>query len=191
MKSDKKQHILTVAEKLFNRFGINKTAVDEIARYANVAKGTIYNYFGNKDGIINEIIDKKISKFDDIIEKSINKTKDPFRKINIALTERIKILINNPFLSDKTLYYNETNLKQVLDELDKRAKKIINKILDSHINEKISKFEKKRIINTIFFTIRGIEESVKNKFEQISIEMIEMDIDYLIKVIFSKYNLAT
>ena len=79
----------------------------------------------------------------------------------------------------------------MLDELDKRAKKIINKILDSHINEKISKFEKKRIINTIFFTIRGIEESIKNKFEQISIEMIEMDIDYLIKVIFSKYNLAT
>ena len=43
------EKILSAAQSLFFRFGFKKTSVDEIAAEAGVGKGTIYNYFANKE----------------------------------------------------------------------------------------------------------------------------------------------
>jgi AcrR family transcriptional regulator len=51
MKPDNLEAILTTARKMFARYGLKKTSLDEIARTARVAKGTIYNYFGSKDQV--------------------------------------------------------------------------------------------------------------------------------------------
>ena len=42
---DKKTKILRIAQEQFSKFGITKTTVDEIAKIAHIAKGTIYHYF--------------------------------------------------------------------------------------------------------------------------------------------------
>ncbi|MEX1362407.1 MAG: helix-turn-helix domain-containing protein [Nannocystaceae bacterium] len=44
----KRLHILRAAAELFARQGYRKTSVDEVARVAGVAKGTVYSYFTNK-----------------------------------------------------------------------------------------------------------------------------------------------
>lgn len=44
----KRQRIIESATTLFLRHGYRRTSVDEIAREAHVAKGTIYTYFKNK-----------------------------------------------------------------------------------------------------------------------------------------------
>ena len=44
------------ALELFNKFGVNKVSVDEIASYAGVSKVTIYKYFKNKDGLYKEVV---------------------------------------------------------------------------------------------------------------------------------------
>jgi len=51
-----KEIILATSQKLFSRFGLDKTAVDEIAKFAHVAKGTIYNYFKSKINIFEEVV---------------------------------------------------------------------------------------------------------------------------------------
>lgn len=52
--------ILKAASKLFIRQGYRKTSVDEIARAAQVAKGTIYSYFpGKTDLMIQAIVVEK------------------------------------------------------------------------------------------------------------------------------------
>lgn len=43
------QQIQAAAEKLFLHYGFRKTSVDQIAREAGIGKGTIYNYFRNKE----------------------------------------------------------------------------------------------------------------------------------------------
>ena len=48
---DKKERIIEAAISLFARYGIRKTTIDEIARNAQVGKGTIYLYFKNKEDI--------------------------------------------------------------------------------------------------------------------------------------------
>jgi len=55
MESEKRAQILTLAKKKFERFGFNKTTVDEIAKDANISKRTLYQEFENKEKILEEL----------------------------------------------------------------------------------------------------------------------------------------
>src|SRR5262249_25525066 len=49
---DKQQRILDAARKRFRYYGVKKTTMQEIARDAGVAVGTLYLYFKNKDDLL-------------------------------------------------------------------------------------------------------------------------------------------
>lgn len=55
-KEEKKQSLLSAAFSLFTQKGVSKTSVDEIARQANVAKGTFYLYFQDKTQLLQELV---------------------------------------------------------------------------------------------------------------------------------------
>lgn len=48
---DKAEAIIAAGEKLFSRFGYRRTSMDDIAREAGVAKGTLYLYFDGKAAV--------------------------------------------------------------------------------------------------------------------------------------------
>ena len=48
----KRERILRVATGLFVRLGYRKTSIDEVARQAGVAKGTVYLYYRNKAELV-------------------------------------------------------------------------------------------------------------------------------------------
>ena len=52
----KKQEILDAAIKIFAKKGFKATTLDEIAEKSEFGKGTIYNYFSNKEEIYKETI---------------------------------------------------------------------------------------------------------------------------------------
>lgn len=52
----KRKSLLDAAKYLFMENGINNTSIDAIVQHANVAKGTFYLYFQNKEDILNEIV---------------------------------------------------------------------------------------------------------------------------------------
>ena len=43
MKEEKLESILDTAKKMFARYGLRKTCLEEVARMARIAKATIYN----------------------------------------------------------------------------------------------------------------------------------------------------
>jgi AcrR family transcriptional regulator len=49
--SEKRGRILEAAQSLFLRYGIKRTSVDDVAREAGIAKGTVYLYFDSKAAI--------------------------------------------------------------------------------------------------------------------------------------------
>ena len=51
-KQDREQRILAAARHLFDRKGYAGTAMEDIARRANLAVGTLYNYFPSKDDLL-------------------------------------------------------------------------------------------------------------------------------------------
>ncbi|MGE5313682.1 MAG: TetR/AcrR family transcriptional regulator [Acidobacteriota bacterium] len=61
-KKSRQDEILNAARILFSQKGYHNTTLEEIAHKAEFAKGTIYNYFANKDelffGIMNSVIDE-------------------------------------------------------------------------------------------------------------------------------------
>lgn len=55
-KERKRQSLLAAAYGLFTEKGVAKTSVDEIVRRANVAKGTFYLYFQDKDHLLQQLV---------------------------------------------------------------------------------------------------------------------------------------
>ncbi|MBS7344631.1 MAG: TetR/AcrR family transcriptional regulator [Caryophanon sp.] len=53
---DRRQEILSAATKSFTLFGYKATTMDQVAKIANVGKGTIYTFFNNKEELFNEIV---------------------------------------------------------------------------------------------------------------------------------------
>ena len=55
-REERAQRILDVTAALILRWGYNKTTIDDIARQAGVAKGTIYLHFKDKESMFEELI---------------------------------------------------------------------------------------------------------------------------------------
>ncbi len=55
-KANTRRTILQVAEELFSAQGYAETRAEQIAKKTGVAVGTIYLHFGNKDGLLREVL---------------------------------------------------------------------------------------------------------------------------------------
>ncbi len=65
---DKQKLILQKASDLFANKGFTEVTMDEIATSAGIAKGTIYNYFRNKNDLIASLMENNIKSFLEILE---------------------------------------------------------------------------------------------------------------------------
>lgn len=61
-KEGTKKKIIAVAMNLFKEQGFNATTMEQIAKEADIAKGTLYNYFSVKEAIIDEYIKRSFAK---------------------------------------------------------------------------------------------------------------------------------
>ena len=69
-KEETRNKIIAVAVELFNRSGLEAVTMEQIAEVADIAKGTLYNYFPSKDSIINAYLQKSFQdRNDDRLEK--------------------------------------------------------------------------------------------------------------------------
>ena len=55
--------IMCAAEEVFSRHGFERATIDEIVAIANVGKGTVYNYFKNKELMFYKLVYDKNSVF--------------------------------------------------------------------------------------------------------------------------------
>lgn len=56
-------HLLDVAEKCFERHGITRTTMEDIAAEARVSRPTLYRYFGDRESLITSISQRRAQKF--------------------------------------------------------------------------------------------------------------------------------
>lgn len=62
---DRRQEIVEAAAKSFSLFGYKATTMDQVAKIANVGKGTIYTFFSNKEELFQAIVLKMIREMRD------------------------------------------------------------------------------------------------------------------------------
>ena len=89
---EKKERILSVAQKIFARFGIQKTTMDEIAKKARMGKATLYYYFKSKEDIFAEVIRKESNILKQKLNVEIAKANTPQEKIKAYVLTRMKHL---------------------------------------------------------------------------------------------------
>ncbi len=53
--TEKRTRILQAAQSLFIRYGVKRTSIDEVARAADIAKGTLYLYYDSKEMLFAEV----------------------------------------------------------------------------------------------------------------------------------------
>lgn len=90
MKKDRKkikEKILQVAEEMFIKKGFFPTTVDEIARQAKIAKGTVYLYFPTKENIYLALFENKLKMGIEILEKVKNMPINTKEKISLIFDE--------------------------------------------------------------------------------------------------------
>ncbi len=91
---EKKEHILSIAQKIISKFGIQKTTMDDIAKKARIGKATLYYYFKNKEDIFREVIQKESKILKEKIEEELRKVNTPQEKIGAYILTRMKTIKN-------------------------------------------------------------------------------------------------
>jgi len=137
IKEKRKTEIMHIASDLFYSKGISDTTISEISYLANIRKGTFYEYFKNKDDVINEYIktyfknayiqiDDEIENYKTNREKIIfivkflfmSKTTD--KKFTYILVEFLRLTFNKKKEeSEKLHHFNEHNLNLIVKYLEK------------------------------------------------------------------------
>jgi AcrR family transcriptional regulator len=108
MESEKRNQVLSFAKKRFERFGFNKTTVDEIAKDAGISKRTLYQEFGNKERILKELFVSEASSVKQAILNQINKTIEPAGKLKTYIRLALKYLDQDPFID--SVLHDESGL---------------------------------------------------------------------------------
>ncbi len=85
MNDNKKGKILLAAQELFSDRGYHETTVEEIAKHAGVAKGTVYIYFESKEQLFKEVIKSGFKELTRILEEKLETTNDPLEKIRFIV----------------------------------------------------------------------------------------------------------
>ncbi|GAB6281512.1 MAG: TetR/AcrR family transcriptional regulator [Ignavibacterium sp.] len=185
MTTDTKELILITSQKLFARFGLNKTTVDEIAKIAHVAKGTIYHYFKSKEELFMEVIEKEAILLQNEIRNSIDAAKSPQEKLRAFVLTRFKHLkelvnyysaLKDEYLSHYS-FIDNARKKNFDEEI-----KIVANILKEGIKKNIFDIENVNLTALAIVTaLKGLEYpwTIETPLQD-----IEKNINTLLKVLF-------
>ena len=76
-----RERILTGAREQFERFGLRKTTMDDIAKSIGMGKSSIYYYYKSKDDIFDSVLDDEMLKLRYAVDKEVQQKKDLAEKL--------------------------------------------------------------------------------------------------------------
>lgn len=165
LKIDKtREKILQVADKLFGRFGFYKTSMDEIAKIARKAKGSLYYHFSSKEELFKEVVAKEIRHLKNELSNIINdESLNSKEKIKQYLLKRMEVLseASNYHETIKAdLYEHFEFIDELRADFDNWEKQKIKDSIEAGINAnefdvKIEEID--AIIDVFLMVLKGLE----------------------------------
>jgi AcrR family transcriptional regulator len=154
-----KEMILAAARKVFQKWGLNKTTMEDIAHEAGKGKSTLYYYFKSKEDIFEAIalgeMDAILSKTSTIIA-GLSSAKEKLRKhIQITLVE-IKNTINIYPIVRGEIKGNKEFIQRIKDKMNTRDEKVIQEILRFGIKNDEIRFVNESDIEKTASVINGL-----------------------------------
>ncbi len=173
---DTRDKILSVANKLFSRFGFHKTSMDEIAKIARKAKGSLYYHFASKEDLFTEIVNKEIVSLKNQLSIIVEDTDlSASGKMKKYLTKRMEVL-------NEAANYHETLkadffehfdfIDEIRSELDNWEKENLKKIIQQGVdsNEFAPIQDMEVLLDMFIMVLKGLEIPffLQNKYNKYS-----------------------
>lgn len=92
---NKRQQILDAAYIVFSRKGYHRATVDEIIALADTGKGTVYNYFNNKEQLFYTLIHEISEPFEASLRVVVHSSTPPLLKIKKLITLFLEFYVKN------------------------------------------------------------------------------------------------
>ena len=103
---NKEKAILDASIKIFAQRGYHSAKISAIAEQAEIATGSVYLYFKNKEAILLTIFDRLWAVLTDSLNNTVRRTDiDPSKKLDVVIDQFFDIFITNPALA--TVFVNE------------------------------------------------------------------------------------
>ena len=184
MKAQKRESILNTARQMFARYGIRKTNLNEIARMARVAKATIYNYFGSKEQVYFEVLNREANELMDRMSEAAAQIKSPLEKLRFFYRTRFtKMKEISHVLAGRG--DGEDQLRSLTDIIRERLFKkevgLVQSILEEGVREGV--FRMDNILQTarvIGYALQGLEAAFPTPRSR---EEMEADFEQLFNVL--------
>ncbi len=94
-KEQKRKKIMEAALKIFSKKGYSPAAIDEVAREAGIAKGTLYLYFQDKEDLFCSTILHVIDNLALLLQKNINEQMNPLEILKSLAFYQLKFFSQN------------------------------------------------------------------------------------------------
>ncbi|MCP4134506.1 MAG: TetR/AcrR family transcriptional regulator [bacterium] len=139
----RKKHILECAKKLFSKKGYYNTQISDIIQEANIARGTVYQYFKNKDDIFITLLEDFYKQWEDVAIKDMgdltSKGLTHYNYLRNRVKNTLHFFANDHDLSNIVLRVAPGlggNFESPIKRLENKIKLIISNDLQFGINNK-------------------------------------------------------
>ncbi len=96
---DRRADLLAAAADRFLAVGIRKTTMEDIARGAGAGKATLYRHFGNKDAVIDALLEREGQRFERRMQTAVGRLDTATARIEAAFLTGVDFFVQHPVLT--------------------------------------------------------------------------------------------
>lgn len=97
--ADVQARLLDSAEACFARFGLTKTTMEDVAKWAGMSRATVYRYFKNRDELLMGVVEREARRTAEQIELELRSIHDPGEYIVEGILVALAEIPRRPALS--------------------------------------------------------------------------------------------
>jgi AcrR family transcriptional regulator len=135
--NDVKENILLSAEMLFLKYGFKSITMDDVARELGISKKTLYQYFVDKNDLVNQCVDHYLLFINNMCNKLTHVPNKDAVSVMIDIAESVNAMLtqlNTSSLFDLKKYY-----KPIWDKLESERYTCIHQSVKENLEQGIKK----------------------------------------------------
>ena len=181
----KRDTILLAAQRLFARFGLRKTTVEEIINLAKIAKGTFYKYFPDKEALFLEVVERESASLISAIREAVAQVSTSQEKMKAYLeTKACKIaeLVNLYQVTRERIDEYWPQIEGVREKYLIEEQRIVREVLIDGVDKgELEVAEPELTAFAIVIAVKGLESSWIMETGPLE---LEQGMDLLLEVLF-------
>lgn len=133
--NQREENIVEAAVRLFSRYGVKRTSMNDIAAEAGISRQTLYNAFSNKDEVLQATIRLFADRSVAGIEAGLESTNDLGERLDVIFRhvaiEHFDLLHASPNAEDIIAGFNASSQQEIAAATE-RTKAIIARVLEPY-----------------------------------------------------------